>query len=222
MWPLKAKSNIFTLPREPFGVGRDERVVEIPWALSCYRGQQTVLEIGHAHATEVWLDRLRELPAREIHGIDIAEKTVDGIESMVGDARSMPYAGSYFDLVFCISTIEHIGRDNADYCPSHQHLIDDDGDLRTMSEVYRILRRGGEAIVTVPFGQFHDYGWFIHYDQARWTRMLSGTGLKVVREDFFRYAKGWFACDPIQLENTLYQQDDAPAAAGLACCLLRK
>ena len=36
----------------PYGVGKTERVIEIPWALSKYNGGQRVLEVGCAFAYE--------------------------------------------------------------------------------------------------------------------------------------------------------------------------
>jgi len=55
-----------------------------------------------------------------------------------------------FDVVVAISTIEHIGL------PAYgQKLIDSDGDVKTMDKIYRWLKSGGVAIVTLPYGKPH-------------------------------------------------------------------
>ena len=212
----------FTLPREPFGVGRDERVVEIPWAFSCFQGQKKVLEIGHAFATEPYLDRLKELPTN-LYGVDIVDKQIEGMETTVADSRNMPFSDGMFDLIFCISTIEHVGRDNKRiYLPDDPRPIEANGDFDALKEIARVLKKGGEVVLTVPFGEFRDYGWLIQYDAERWQRLLSSVNLTKVKEDFFHYTDGWRACQSEDLSTVLYQQGTAPAAAGLACVLLRK
>ena len=58
----------------------------------------------------------------------------------LGDAGAMPYAGASFDMIFSNSVLEHI-----------PHLD------RTLSEVGRVLRPGGEFTFTVPSDHF--IGW---------------------------------------------------------------
>jgi hypothetical protein len=49
----------------------DERIVEIPWVLSRYRGEASVLDIGSAYASRSYvgaLVRLDELPTQIVNG----------------------------------------------------------------------------------------------------------------------------------------------------------
>jgi SAM-dependent methyltransferase len=57
------------------------------------------------------------------------------------DARTLTYPAAHFERVFSISTIEH---------------IPDDGDLRAMQEIGRVLAPGGLACLTVPWSD-HGY-----------------------------------------------------------------
>jgi SAM-dependent methyltransferase len=55
-----------------------------------------------------------------------------------------------FDICVSISTIEHVGL------PAYgQTILDDEGDVKAMKKIYRWLRRGGYAIITVPYGRLH-------------------------------------------------------------------
>jgi len=206
---------------EPVGIGDSERCIEIPWALSKYSGEQTVLDIGYANAEERYIKALLSLKIPHLHGLDICEKSIDGIISHIGDIRNTNFNDNFFDLVFCISTIEHIGRDNSVYqAGSYENL--DNGDFESLNEIYRITKSNGKVLLTVPFGKFFNYGWFIHYDENRLNKLLGSCPFDIVVMDFFRYEKGWHKCNKSDLANTLYNDNSAPAAAGLVCVLLEK
>lgn len=211
----------FELPYEPYGVGDTERCIEIPWAVSCYHGEKTVLDVGYANAEERYIKELLSQKIPHLYGLDMVKKDLEGLTSIVGDVRKTDFPDGYFDLIFCISTIEHIGRDNTIYC--HGRSIDDDqGDLRAIEELCRITKAGGKIVVTAPYGKFHDYGWFINYDEVRWKRLKEVSGCRALSEKFYVYQNGWYKTEERRLKGTLYRDNNAPAAAGLACMLLRK
>ena len=218
----RRREEAFELPYEPYGVGDTERCIEIPWALSCYRGEEMVLDVGFAHAEERFLKELLALGIPQLHGIDLVKKKVDKIDSVIGDVRSTPFRNGSFDLVFCISTIEHIGKDNTRY-KKGSYEEDNAGDFAAARELCRIMKNGGRMVLTAPYGMFRDYGWFIQYDEIRWQELIRATGCRVIREDFFKYDGGWRRChNKKALDNVLYQEKGAPAAVGLVCILLEK
>lgn len=98
------------------------------------------------------------LPDSEIVSTDILEREVDwtrnkadelklsNVTTERADARCLLYPGESFDLVTSISVFEHIA-------PAR------DGDLPAIAEVFRVLKPGGTAIITVPFSReaFDEY-----------------------------------------------------------------
>ena len=58
----------FRLPEEPFGVGDTERCIEIPWAISCYRGEKRVLDVGYANAEDRYLNGPSLLSIPQLYG----------------------------------------------------------------------------------------------------------------------------------------------------------
>ena len=212
-------SRIFTLPFEPFGIGDTERCIEIPWALSCYNGEETVLDVGYANSEERYLRDLLSLNIPDLYGIDVVGKDISGIIPIKGDIRKTSFPDEFFDLIFCISTIEHVGRDNSvyGYCD-----IDEEGDFNTIKEMWRITKNGGKIIITVPYGKFQDYGWFIHYDNKRWNDLIRSAKCKILKEDFFIYNRGWRSSTANYLSDILYKANDSFAAAGLVCIMLEK
>lgn len=203
------------------GIGDSERCIEIPWALSKYSNEQTVLDIGYANAEERYITALLSLKIPNLYGIDISKKSIYGIISHLGDIRSTEFEDNFFDLVFCISTIEHIGRDNSVYIADFSEDLDN-GDFEALKEIHRITKNKGKIVFTVPFGKFFNYGWFIHYDENRLNKLLCSSPFEIVEMDFFRYKDGWQKYDKSELTNTLYKDNDAPAAAGLVCVVLEK
>lgn len=73
--------------------------------------------------------------------IDVRGEFVDS----VGDIQSLPLKSEIFDTVFCTQVMEHV--------PEPQAALD---------EIYRVLKKGGKAIVTAPHLAYlhnepHDY-----------------------------------------------------------------
>ncbi len=52
------------------------------------------------------------------------------------DARSLQYADNTFDIVFSLEVLGH---------------IPDSGDMQAMQEIHRVLKKGGVAIIAVPY-----------------------------------------------------------------------
>ena len=221
-WHLRSeKENIFELPVEPYGVNDTERCIEIPWTISCYKGEKKVLDIGYANAEERYLKELISLNIPLLYGIDIVKKDISEIITIREDIRKTNLPNNFFDLVFFVSTIEHIGKDNSIYDKMYCEN-DNLGDLKAIKEIHRITKKGGRIVLTAPYGKFHDYGWFIQYDDGRWNELIRASKCKKLREDFLIYKNGWYNSNKHELKDILYGDNNAPAAAGLVCALLEK
>jgi SAM-dependent methyltransferase len=215
------QSEGFQLPTEPYGLGDTERCIEIPWALSCYRGERRVLDIGYANAEDRYLEPLNALRMPLLYGLDLVSKPVQQIHPVVGDVRRAPFRNSAFDLVLCISTIEHVGWDNGIYFKGRLSK-DPEGDLHAVREMARITREEGRIVITVPYGKRWNYGWFQQYDRHRLDKLISVSGCRVLKKELFVYRDGWLYASEKDLRDVLYKDNDAPAAAGLACILLER
>jgi 2-polyprenyl-3-methyl-5-hydroxy-6-metoxy-1,4-benzoquinol methylase len=127
----------------------------------------------------------------DVEIIDVAEGAAiqDSYARKVGlstlTSNTMPYfegeisfdlPGDRFDIVTCVSTIEH---------------FENDGDLGVISEIHRILAKGGKAFLTVPYGPKYDehrhYKWFERtYDDASIDSRLCGDGFKTCQKLYFK------------------------------------
>lgn len=216
-----------TLP-VPFGVGLNERAVELMFARLLYAPGKQVLDIGHANAKPSHLKFLAELPApRELTGIDIAEPVYDTRpyykKSIRADITQNPFENDTFDVIWCISTLEHFGMDISMYTDS---FIQDTGLAgKALSEIVRMLKPGGKLLLTVPYGRYEDLKWLINYDAAHWNRLLDVVRSRTnINEWFFRHThdKGWHQVEPGVLVHTGYNDQFNFGAAGLAVAVMEK
>lgn len=109
----------------------------------------------------------------EVYGIDKRPFLLKypGFHFIYGDVTHMAFSDQFFDVVYAVSTFEHIGL-------SGRYQIKSDvisADFNTITEVKRVLKPDGSFIVTVPYGQSRIIkGWSRIYDQDRIRRLLKG------------------------------------------------
>jgi SAM-dependent methyltransferase len=168
----------------------DERAIEIPWALARYDGEGHVLDIGYAFAEPAYLAGLVALGAIDLVGIDLATADVPGLRSVVADVRALPFSDASFDLAFCISTLEHVGRDNEVYDVDAER--DDAGDEAALRELHRVLTKNGRVIVSVPTGVPDDQGWQVQRTPEDWVAVFERSGFLVYEDELYlRAPNGW-------------------------------
>jgi SAM-dependent methyltransferase len=144
-------------------------------------------------------------------------------ETILADVVTAEIPRGIFDLIWCISCIEHFGRDNSAYC--REFKIQRDMDRKALHALWEALKDGGCLLVTAPFGRFEDHGWQVNYDDATWGTLLDEAAGRALRtEMFFRhtFGGGWCQVDREQLKYTGYFDQANAGAAGLAVALLEK
>src|SRR5581483_5759296 len=153
----------------------DERALELPWVLARYAGERRVLDVGTAFAEPLYVEGLRELGAPELVTVDLAEPA-----TVIADVRSLPFDDGSFDLILCVSTLEHVGRDTAVYDVDARR--EEAGDEAALRELHRVLARDGRLIVSVPTGVRDDQGWQLQRDPEDWMRIFEGGGFLVYED----------------------------------------
>jgi SAM-dependent methyltransferase len=170
----------------------DERPIEIAWTLGRYRGERRVLDVGYAFSEPVWLSALIGAHPRELTGVDLVEREVPGMQSVVADLRSLPFANRSFDVIFCISTLEHVGADNTRY--GADVGSDPAGPVEALRELRRVVTRGGRILLTVPSGQASGEAWYVQHSADEWRDLFRQTDLYVYDdEEYARTTEGWWA-----------------------------
>ena len=198
--------------------GTDERVVEVPWALSRLRTSGRVLEVGYAFAEPAYLAGLLRADV-ELVGVDLATRDVDGMETAQADVRALPFPDGSFDQVLLVSTLEHVGADNSVYGVEPEQG-GERARLDALRELGRVLVRGGSLLVTVPIGEPGDHGWFRQEDERGWTSLYAQAGLFVEEVEAYELtADGWRAAPSFDPAGVRYGER-GPAASAVLCAEL--
>lgn len=197
--------------------GTDERVIEVPWVLSRLTGRRA-LEVGYAFAEPPYLAALLQAGFEELVGVDLATADVPGLTGVQADVRDLPFEDGAFDLVLCVSTLEHVGADNTGYGLD----AEEDGGSRTtaLRELRRVLAASGRLLITVPCGEPGDYGWFHQDDVGGWTHLFTDAGFFVEEQEIYELTgDGWRASPELETSGLRYGER-GPAASAVLCAEL--
>ena len=111
-----------------------------------------LLNVGCAHGP----DFVPFASGFELHGVDYSPKMLElaqkyaaknqfSVSLAEADARSLPYADGFFDFAISLAVIHHIE--------------DSEGRIQALKEIYRVLKPGGEAFITV-WNRWQPRHWF--------------------------------------------------------------
>jgi SAM-dependent methyltransferase len=84
-----------------------------------------ILEVGPGQALGAWL--------RSLDGVEYLGADLDAPGAVHADVTDLPFGDDSFDLILCLHVLEHV--------------VDD---AKALSELFRVLRPGGHAVVQVP------------------------------------------------------------------------
>lgn len=216
-----------------YGVRLDERVVEYPWMFSRLpRGSGRLLDAGSVLNFDFLLDR----PV-------LAEKTVAistlspeprcyfdrGVSYIYEDLRSSGFRDGLFDWIVSLSTVEHIGLDNAKlYSQNVSHQENRPGThLEAIREFARLLRPGGRLLLSVPFGEHRNHGWFQVFNAAMVDAVIDAFAPSRHSEWIYQYlSTGWVNSTRADAKGATYfdihahkkhDPDFAAASRAVAC-----
>ena len=125
------------------------------------------------------LERLALQKNIDIYAVDPNEKTVSKIQELIGKEKAqvgygqnLPFDDTFFDVVIISEVLEHL----------NDSIID-----KTLQEIYRVLKKGGKLIGTVPYNEnlqeqivvcpkcsevFHRWGHVQSFDERRMQELL--------------------------------------------------
>ena len=231
-----------------FGARLDERIVEYPWVLARlgrYGDKLCALDAG----STLNYEEILQHPVVKKHKWSIVTLAPEkdsfwdqGISYLYEDLRSLPCKDEWFDVITCISTIEHVGMDNVLVTMEKNHRENRPQDFRkAVREMRRVLKPGGSLFLTVPFGRYEHLGWLQQFDSSMLEALISEFRPQKIEKMFFRYtAEGWMVAeeeecrdlsfsDVIRNKHALrkdrvpgFPADYAVAARAVACIELRK
>jgi len=233
---------------EKYGYGLDERCVEYPWLFANLAPEaKLIMDAGSVLNFDFILTD-QFLKGRTLHILTLAPEEncfwKRGISYLYDDLRAIPIRNGYYDVVVCLSTLEHVGCDNSRYGERDAADGISSGAVgATMRELRRVLKPSGSLFLTVPFGAYRDFGTFQQFDKPLLAAAVEQFGQTSARDvAFYRYtASGWqvaTASDCVDCEFVEWvaqswsqrkipavlpvEDDRAAAARAVACVHLKK
>jgi SAM-dependent methyltransferase len=224
----------------PSGYGRwvDERIVEYPWLFSQLPEESgSLLDAGSTlnHRNILVHPKLRN---KKITIMTLAPESdcfwMDGISYIYGDLRNTFFNDETFDYVVSLSVIEHIGLDNQIYDPkgmsrSGGSKASGAGDyLTAVREMWRVLKPGGTAYFSMPFGKHEIRSWLQVFDLSMVEQVIAAFAPTAHKTAYYKASSldGWQRCRPEEAAEARFfdvHQDTpwpgCPAASEAVVCL---
>ncbi len=190
-----------TIPSK-FGIGYDERIVEYPWIFSHLKSspKSSILDAGSTFnfksIVEHALVKTKELTIYTYYP-ESDNFLNNRISYTFGDLRDLPFKANLYDEIVCQSTIEHVDMDNSiygyDLPPNTEATQKSYEYIKVVEELVRVLKPGGQLLLTFPYGKFENHGFFQQFDEEmvnRITDLMNSKGIS--KKEFIIYSKdGW-------------------------------
>lgn len=144
----------------------------------------------------------------QVLGIDMAPSSSDAQM----DGRFMGIMDNVFDQVISVSTIEHIGVESVD---------DENGDIKTMDEIFRVMKKGASAIITVPYGKCNAHGHRV-YNKRSLSRIAGK--FSIAKKEFYCYSDSgkWKRCSQTTADSVISEAPRNLHSRVALCLLLRR
>ena len=152
-----------------------ERFTEYLWVTRNLIERGRILDIGCVES--ILPQALARIRTLEVYGIDIRPYENAQFKFFQEDALHTHFSDDFFDQILAISSIEHFGLEWYG-----NRKLDSEADRKAMDEIKRILKPGGSALVTVPFGVGQGRFYRVYNE-----RTLAGLleGFRVEKTEFF-------------------------------------
>ncbi len=169
------------------GLITTERVIEYPFIFQNLNGiTGPILDLGCCSSGEPVALASRGF---QVIGLDVSAYPFKhpNLVALRADALRIPLVSGSVAAVLAVSVIEHIGIGH------YGDPLSEQGDLVAVREIARVLRRGGKALITVPFGLAMRDDFQRVYDPAGLRALLAP--LVVLRVEYARSLSGlWMPC----------------------------
>jgi len=217
---------------DAYGLGFDERVVEYPWVFARLQPDGLIVDAGSTFNkprlldSELLRDRRLVIYTLETDWITLNNR----VSYLFGDLRDTVLKDGVAASLVCISTLEHVGftYEYTRYSQSNPWPHAEPESFRAaIREFRRLLRPGGQLLLTVPYGRYEDHGWLQQFDAARLQAVVDEFDGVVKALHFYRYRPdGWQIatadeCAELEYfnihERKRFDDDGAAAARGVAC-----
>jgi SAM-dependent methyltransferase len=192
-------ANRLELPAN-YGQCLDERVIEYPWMISRLlkdTSGEYFLDAGSSLNYACLIEHPR-LANQNLYCLTLAPEEncfwQQGVSYVFADLRNTPFKDNFFDRVISISTLEHIGMNNQMLYTSKSNYQENKPQdyLTAIREIKRILKKGHQCLITLPFGRSQYDVFQQQFDATMLDRLKQEFAPIDYQESFYQYHEdGW-------------------------------
>lgn len=138
-----------------------------------------------------------------------------GVSYIYNDLTNSKFKNDCFDVITCISVLEHIGFDNSSYifnnntfatvAKKNRHIY-----LKSIKEFKRILKINGKLLITIPFGKKMIFNHLQQFNSNDIQNIISTFKPKKFFLRFFKYHNGvWSEVQQKECDDSEIRVDQA-------------
>jgi SAM-dependent methyltransferase len=156
-------------------INLDERIIEYKWIFNELAKSKKKLNLLDAGSTLNFPSIIEKLKNK----FNITIQTLypenysfydEGISYLYEDLTKKIFNKNTFDIITCISTLEHVGFDISMYNHSNKEILNNKnklGYLKVIENFQFILKKGGILLITVPYGTTKQYSNLGIFDEKK-------------------------------------------------------
>lgn len=191
--------------------GLDERIVEYYWIINELKKLKgKLLDAGSTLNFSIILNKIAKK-------YDITIQTLypendcffnHGISYVYNDLTQKNFNNNYFDVITCISTLEHIGFDNKIYQTTLKNEMKKNNEsyLQVIKNFKLLLKKNGTLLLTIPFGKHQKFEDLQQFDKKMVNKIVKVFKPKKLSKKFAIYEKNrWKFCKEKQCLNIKFK-----------------
>ncbi len=169
----------------------DERIVEIPWVFKETKNLKgKLLDAGSTLNFEYIIKKLNNLNF-SIVTLYPEKKNFNhlGVNYVYEDFINLSFKKNLFDVVTCISTLEHVGFDNSIY-KNNKSIKENDKfkkkkHILALKKIVEVLKPKGTLLLSVPFGKKGFFKNLQQFDKKSLNELLKNIRVKKIIISYF-------------------------------------
>ena len=211
----------------------DERIVEIPWIIDLLDSikNQRILDAGCTLNFNYLIKKIIKNNNKLTFVNLFKEKNFLNsslVNYQIQDISNMKFDNDYFDVVTCLSVIEHVGFDNSMYNygkNKYKGKIDKTLYKKALLELKRVLKQNKWLFLTFPFGKKMTFNNYQQFDANDLEKILEIFNPKEYKVNFYKFENlQWLKTNMEECKSIepIYKEDIGISSKSIALIQMKK
>lgn len=211
----------------------DERIIEVPWIMKNLYNikDKNVLDAGCTLNFNYLIKKIIDTKNSLTFVNIFPEKNIfksKKVNYFKQDISKMTFNDNYFDVVTCISVLEHIGFDNSIYDNNNNNNdinINENLYQKAITELKRVLKKNCYLYITVPYGKYIKFKNYQQFDNNKLRTIIDLFDPSELFLDYYKYNNyKWHKTDKKNCESIepIYKNNIGISSNSIALIKMKK